>query len=352
MHLTLRWFGNDDPVTLRNIRQIPNITGIASAIYDVPIGEVWPKARIQELKATIEQHGLTLEVIESVPVHEDIKLGLMTRDRYIANFKQTVRHLGELSIHTVCYNFMSVFDWTRTDLHKRMADGSHTLAYDHSSIANVDPAKGGIHLPGWAADYRPEELQDLLSKYRGMREEDLWENLSYFLREVIPCAEASGVKLAIHPDDPPWSVYGLPRIVTNQDNLDRLVNLVDSPSNGLTVCTGSIGVNPENNVPEIIRYFSRKKRLHFLHFRNVNIAGERAFEETAHLSAAGSLDMYAILKAAVDTGFTGPIRPDHGRMIWGESGRPGYGLYDRALGCTYINGLLEGIQRETVASGK
>lgn len=345
MKLTLRWFGNDDPVTLQNIKQIPNATGIVSAIYDVPIGDVWPKEKIKALKETIEAHGLSLEVIESVPVHEDIKLGLHTRDTYIDNFKTTLKHLGELGIKTVCYNFMPVFDWTRTDVNKRMSDGSYTLSYDHATVEKTDPVKDDFHLPGWATEYSSEEMKELMAKYRGMEEEDLWDNLSYFLREVVPFAEENGVKLAMHPDDPPWSVFGLPRIIKNKDDLVRLVNIVDSPSNGLTICTGSLGVSADNDVPEMIRYFGERKRLNFLHFRNIKMTGEYSFEETAHLSEAGSLNMYEALKAAVDTGFAGPIRPDHGRMIWGEEGRPGYGLYDRALGCAYINGLLEAIQK-------
>lgn len=345
MKLTLRWFGNNDPIPLDHIRQIPNVEGIVSAIYDVPVGDVWPKEKISNLKSTIEEHGLTLEVIESVPIHEDIKLGLSSRDLYIENFKITIKNLSELGIHTVCYNFMPVFDWTRTDINKRMEDGSFTLEYDHSSIMKADPINDGIDLPGWATSYSAQELKDLLLKYRDMNEEELWDNLSYFLKEVVPFAEECGVKLAIHPDDPPWSVFGLPRIITNKRSLERLINIVDSPSNGLTLCTGSLGVSEENDVPEIIRYFGKRNRIHFLHFRNIKITGQLSFIETAHLSKTGSLNMYEALKAAVETGFEGPIRPDHGRMIWGEEGRPGYGLYDRALGCAYINGLLEAIER-------
>lgn len=343
MRLTFRWFGNDDPVTLDHIRQIPNIQCIVSAIYDIPVGEVWPEEKVTELKEMVEDHGLTLEVIESVPVHEDIKLGLISRERYIDNFKKTIKNLGQLGIRTVCYNFMPVFDWIRSNLNKRMDDGSATLAYDHSTMMKADPLKGSIDLPGWATDYSKEELKNLLLKYQNVSEEDLWDHLSYFLQKVVPYAEEYGVKLAIHPDDPPWSVFGLPRIITNKKSLERVINIVDSPSNGLTICTGSLGVSEENNVPEIISYFGKKNRLNFLHFRNVKITGQNCFEETAHLSKSGSLNMYAVLKAAVETGFDGPIRPDHGRMIWGEEGRPGYGLYDRALGCAYINGLLEAI---------
>jgi len=165
------------------------------------------------------------------------------------------------------------------------------------------------------------------------------------LKEVVPVAEKYGIKMAIHPDDPPWSIFGLPRLITSKENLERFINLVDSPSNGLTICTGSLGSSIDNNIPEIIRYFGAKGRVHFGHVRNVKIHEPRKFDEVAHKTEAGSLDMFEIMKAFYDIGFEGPIRPDHGRMIWGEIGRPGYGLYDRALGATYLNGLWEAIER-------
>lgn len=347
MKLSFRWYGLDDPVTLKNIAQIPGMEGIVTAIYDVPVGEVWPIEKIKALQKEIEKYNLNLDVIESVPVHEDIKLGLDTRDKYIENYKETIRNLGKCGINTVCYNFMPVFDWTRSSIKKEMEDGSTTLDYEHDVVLKMDPLKGELDLPGWATDYEPDDLKNLLNKYKDLSEDGLWKSLEYFLKEVVPCAEETGVKLAIHPDDPPWSIFGLPRIIRNKENLDRLINIVDSPSNGLAICTGSLGADKNNNMAEIIRYFGDKKRINFMHFRNVKFLGENDFEETAHLSRCGSLDMYEIIKALVDVGFDGPIRPDHGRMIWGETGKPGYGLFDRALGATYLNGLLEAITKNS-----
>ena len=177
-------------------------------------------------------------------------------------------------------------------------------------------------------------------------EEKLWENLEYFIKEIIPVAEESNVKMAIHPYDPPWSIFGLPRIITNFENLERFINLYDSEYNGITLCTGSLGCTSTNDVVKMVEYFGKEKnRINFAHLRNVLITGESSFNEVAHLSECGSLDFYEIVKAYCDYDFKGPYRPDHGRMIWGETGRPGYGLYDRALGAVYINGLIEAINK-------
>ncbi|WP_094548222.1 mannonate dehydratase [Petroclostridium xylanilyticum] len=345
MKMTFRWYGDSDPVTLSHIRQIPGVTGIVSAIYDVPVGEVWPLEKIFALKNKVEAHGLTLEVIESVPVHEDIKLGLPTRDRYIANYQQTLRNLAQAGVGVVCYNFMPVFDWTRSDLNYKLPDGSTCLIYNEETVQKMNPLTGDLSLPGWDSSYTKDGLKALLEQYQNITEEDLWENLRYFLKHVIAVADEVGIKMAIHPDDPPWSIFGLPRIITNKENLERFINLVDSPNNGLTLCIGSLGVNPANDMPEIIRYFGKKGRIHFAHCRNIKITGEKCFEESAHRSEDGSLDMYEILKAFYESGFDGPMRPDHGRMIWGETGRPGYGLYDRALGAVYLNGIWEALRK-------
>lgn len=342
MEMSFRWYGKLDPIPLEYIRQIPGMKGIVTAIYDVPVGEVWPMEKIMELKKTVEDAGLKISVIESVPVHEDIKLGKPTRDRYIENYKTTIRNLGEAGIPVVCYNFMPVFDWTRSQLDYRLPDGSTALIYEEEVIQKMDPVNGELSLPGWDSSYTKEEMQDLINEYKeNVDEEKLWENLEYFIKEIIPVAEEAGVKMAIHPDDPPWNIFGLPRIITNKENLDRFLSLYDSPNNGLTFCTGSLGASPENNVPEMLRYFGKKGRVHFVHARNILLTGPKSFQESAHLSTAGSIDMYEVIRAMADFDFAGPIRPDHGRMIWGEEGRPGYGLYDRALGATYLNGLWE-----------
>lgn len=345
MKMTFRWYGDDDKVTLEQIRQIPGVTGIVSAIYDIPVGEVWPIEKIKDLKEKIESHRLNLEVIESVPVHEDIKMGLQTRDKYIANYCETLRNLAKVGIKVVCYNFMPVFDWTRSDLAHELEDGSNALIYRHETVLKMDPVVGELSLPGWDSSYTKEEMKDLLDQYKKITEEDLWNNLKYFLQRVIAVADEVAIKMAIHQDDPPWSIFGLPRIIKNKEDLERLINLVDSPNNGITLCSGSLGVNPNNNVPEIIRYFGKKGRIHFGHCRNVKITGEKCFEEAAHRSADGSLDMVEIMKAYHEIGFDGPIRPDHGRMIWGETGRYGYGLYDRALGAVYLNGIWEALEK-------
>ncbi|PJI09187.1 MULTISPECIES: mannonate dehydratase [Clostridium] len=345
MQMTFRWYGDDDKVTLDHIRQIPGVTGIVSAIYDVPVGEVWPMEKILALKKKIEAKGLKLETIESVPVHEDIKMGLPSRDKYIANYCETLRNLGKAGIKVVCYNFMPVFDWTRSELAHELKDGSNALIYKHETVLKMDPLNGELSLPGWDSSYTKEEMKGLLEKYKKVSEEDLWNNLKYFLDHIIAVADEVSIKMAIHPDDPPWSIFGLPRIITNKENLDRLVNLVDSPNNGITLCSGSLGADPNNDIPEMIRYFGAKGRIHFGHCRNVKITGKKCFEEAAHRSEDGSLDMFEIIKAYHDIGFDGPMRPDHGRMIWGETGRPGYGLYDRALGATYINGIWEALEK-------
>ncbi len=342
--MSFRWFGDSDPVSLQYIRQIPGMHGIVSAVYDVPVGETWPVEKIKALKAKVEAHELALDVIESVPVHEDIKLGKPSRDRLIANYQQTIRNLGANGIKVICYNFMPVFDWTRTSLAKVLPDGSTTLTFSTREIDAIDVAKG-ISLPGWDTSYKANELKALLDEYAQIDSEKLWEHLGYFLKAIVPVAEESGIRMAIHPDDPPRPIFGLPRIVKNRDDLARLLKIVDSPANGLTLCSGSLGAGPQNNVEALVREFGGLGRIHFAHLRNVKVNAAGDFEETAHKSDCGSLDMAAIVKAYHDVGFEGYARPDHGRMIWGETGKPGYGLYDRALGAVYLNGLWEALEK-------
>lgn len=344
MKLSFRWYGEDDKVTLQNIRQIPGMYSIVTAVYDVPVGEVWSVESIQHLKKLTEDAGLHFEVIESIPVHEDIKLGKPSRDRYIQNYCENIRRVGAAGIKCVCYNFMPVFDWTRTQLDHVLEDGSTTLVYYQDQVDKVDPTEGDLTLPGWDASYTKEELKDVVNEYKKMSEEKLWENLEYFLKAIIPVAKKAGVMMAIHEDDPCWSIFGLPRIITDEKNLDRFLSLVDEPNNGIALCTGSLGCSCKNNVVKLAAKYAAMGRIHFVHMRNVALV-DNGFEERAHLSACGSLDMFEIMKALYDNGFRGYIRPDHGRMIWGETGRPGYGLYDRALGATYLNGLWEAIEK-------
>lgn len=348
MKLSFRWYGEEDKVTLENIRQIPGMHSIVTAVYDVPVGEVWSRESIAKLKKQTEEAGLHYEVIESVPVHEDIKLGMPSRDRYIANYCENIKRLAEAGIQCICYNFMPVFDWTRTQLDHMLPDGSTSLVYYQEQVDMVNPlAKDSdLTLPGWDASYSREELKNVVAQYNSMTEENLWDNLRYFLKAVIPTAAACGVNMAIHEDDPCWSIFGLPRIITCEENLDRFLKLVDDPHNGITLCTGSLGCSAKNDVVKMAGKYAAMGRIHFVHARNVAVLEDnRGFEERAHLSACGSLDMFAILKALHDNGFDGYIRPDHGRMIWGETGRAGYGLYDRALGATYLNGIWEALEK-------
>lgn len=343
MEMTFRWYGDSDPISLEYIRQIPGMKGIVSAIYDIPVGEAWPLERIEQLKKEVEDAGLKLSVIESVPVHEDIKLGKPSRDQYIENYKETIRNLGKAGVPVVCYNFMPVFDWTRSELEYELEDGSTALIFDEEKVRQMDPRT--LSLPGWDESYTPEEMNQLMDEYKEVDEEKLWENLEYFIKEIIPVAEEAGVKMAIHPDDPPYSIFGLPRIITGGEALQRFIKLYDSEYNGVTLCVGSFASDPKNDAVAILRDMLEEERVHFVHARNVKLVGGKSFEESAHLSEKGSIDMYEVVKALSDHDYTGPIRPDHGRMIWGETGKAGYGLYDRALGATYLNGLYEAAQK-------
>lgn len=343
MKMTFRWYRQNDPVTLENIRQIPCIGGIVSAVYDVPAGEVWPEESIQAIRKSAASNGLSFEVVESVPVHEDIKLGARGRDWYIDNYCENIRRLGRLGVKVICYNFMPVFDWLRSDLSRKLPDGSSALAFDNEAVLAMDPAASELSLPGWDESYTKEGLRKLLEQYKSVDEETLWGNFAYFLHKIIPTCEEVGVRMAIHPDDPPWSIFGLPRIITNAGSYARMKTISASYANGITLCFGSLGAAPANDIAVIAK--EHAERIYFVHARNVKWAGDRSFEEAPHPTACGSLDMYGILKVLYDAGFDGYIRPDHGRMIWGETGRPGYGLYDRALGAAYLTGLWEAIER-------
>lgn len=354
MKMTFRWYGEgNDPIPLKYIKQIPNCSGIMGVLDQYAAGEVWPEDVIADYVKHVNAAGLEVEVIESVNVHEDIKLGLPSRDRYIDNYRQTVRNLAKHGIKVIIYNFMPVFDWLRTDLAREIPeDGSNSLYYDEQELLGMTPQMivertaetSGFTLPGW----EPERLADLdrvMKLYEGVSQAQLLENFKYFLEGVIPTCEEVGVRLAVHPDDPAWPIFGLPRIVHTKEQLQAIVDLVDSPANSLCVCTGSLGSNPANDIVDILRTFSGQGRLACAHVRNVKYLGERRFREVSHFSDDGDLDMYEIMRALYETGFDGYIRPDHGRMIWDEKGRAGYGLYDRALGIAYLNGLWEALNK-------
>lgn len=352
MEMTLRWYGSKfDTVTLKQIRQIPGVTGVITTLYDTTPGEVWSRERIAKLKQEVEASGLKIAGIESVNVHDAIKTGSPEREKYIDNYIETLENLGKEDIHLVCYNFMPVFDWTRTELARMRPDGSTVLAYNQEAVDRLNPENmfesiagdtNGTIMPGWEPE-RMSKIKELFEMYKDIDDDKLFENLKYFLERIMPVCDKYDINMAIHPDDPAWSVFGLPRIIINKDNIQRMMKMVDNPHNGVTFCSGSYGTNPKNDLPDMIR--SLKGRIHFAHVRNLKFNSHTDFEEAAHLSSDGSFDMYEIVKALYDIGFTGSIRPDHGRMIWDEVAMPGYGLYDRALGATYINGLWEAIKK-------
>ena len=353
MEKTWRWFGPNDAVKLGMLRQI-GVEGIVTSLHDVPNGAVWTHEKIMQMKDMIESHGMRWSVVESLPVSESIKYAGEDRDRLIDNYISSLTALGQAGIGTVCYNFMPVFDWTRTELARMRPDGSTVLAYTQEAVDAIDPERmfesiagdmNGTVMPGWEPE-RMAKVKELFEMYKDVDDEKLFENLKYFLERIMPVCDKYDINMAIHPDDPAWSVFGLPRIIINKENILRMMKMVDNPHNGVTFCSGSYGTNLENDLPDMIR--SLKGRIHFAHVRNLKFNTPTDFEESAHLSSDGTFDMYEIMKALYDIGFEGPIRPDHGRMIWDEVAMPGYGLYDRALGATYLNGLWEAIDKSHI----
>lgn len=352
MQMTLRWYGPGyDSVSLKQIRQIPGVKSVITTLFGKQAGEVWTLEEILELKKIVADEGLEIAGIESVNVSDAIKTGNNKRDEHIENYIKTLEALGKADIHMVCYNFMPVFDWTRSDLARMRADGSTVLAYNQKIVDQIDPAhmkesvekmSNGFVMPGWEPE-RLEQLEELFAQYRDIDADQLFDNLVYFLKAIGPVCEKYDIKMGIHPDDPAWPIFGLPRIMTGIDSVKKLLQAVDRPYNGITLCTGSFGSNPSNDICEIIR--AAKGRIPFAHVRNLKYNSADDFEEAAHLSLDGSMDMYEIMKTLHDTGFDGVIRPDHGRMIWDEVAMPGYGLYDRALGACYLNGLWEAIEK-------
>ena len=352
MKMTFRWYGPGyDSISAEYIRQIPGVFGVITTLFGKQAGEVWTRDEVKALKAAAKADDLEISGIESVNISDDIKAALPSRDEHIENYIKSLEALGEEDIRMICYNFMPVFDWTRSDLHKPRKDGSTVLSYDQSIIDKIDPTEifasmeknsGGFVLPGWEPE-RIGRISELFKVYQNVTEDTLFENHAYFMKAILPTLKKYDIHMAIHPDDPGWSVFGLPRIITSLENIQRMLKQVDDVHNGVTLCTGSLGSKPSNDIPAIIR--ALKGRIHFAHVRNVIHLAPGKFDEASHWSADGSLDLYEIMKALHDIGFDGPVRPDHGRMIWGENAMPGYGLYDRALGATYLNGLIEAIEK-------
>ncbi|MCM3634664.1 MULTISPECIES: mannonate dehydratase [Paenibacillus] len=347
MRMTFRWFGEgNDPIPLSHIKQIPGTEGIVWALHDIAAGEEWPLERIQEVKRQADEAGFHIDVVESVNVHEDIKLGLPSRDRYIENYKKTIASLATVGVKVICYNFMPVFDWLRTNLYGPLEDGSTAMFYEKAKVASLTPhevvaffqSNSEFQLPGWEPE-RLAQLSVTLEAYQSVDEEKLWDNLAYFLEQIVPVAAEHGIRMAIHPDDPPYPLFGLPRIINSQESLRRLIKLVDHPSNGITLCSGSLGARPDNDIIAMIHEFA--DRIPFAHIRNVRLEENGDFIETSHRTEDGTVNIAGIMKAYYDVGFTGYARPDHGRHVWDEVCRPGYGLYDRGMGIMHLLGLWD-----------
>ncbi|MFB1099695.1 mannonate dehydratase [Terribacillus sp. JSM ZJ617] len=347
MNITFRWYGRDnDTVQLEHVKQIPGVKGIVWALHQKPVGEAWEKDEIKEEVEYIQSFGFHSEVVESVNVHESIKLGNEERLHYIENYKQTIRNLSEFGVKVICYNFMPIFDWTRTNMFHPLEDGSTALFYEKAKVADQDPQDlirtvmeaSDLTLPGWEPE-KMAKITELFEAYKTVDETKLWDNLAFFLKEILPVAEASGIKMAIHPDDPPWSIFGLPRIITGEQSYEKLISISDSPANGFTICTGSMGANPENDMVQVARKYA--SRAPFSHIRNVKIYDNGDFVETSHYTQDGSININGVVAELHRQNYDGYVRPDHGRHIWGEKCRPGYGLYDRALGIMYLLGLWD-----------
>ncbi|MCR5250139.1 MAG: mannonate dehydratase [Lachnospiraceae bacterium] len=352
MKMSFRWYGKgNDTISLAQIRQIPGVEEIVWALHEKMPGEVWEESEIRAVQEEFAPYGFGMSVVESVNVHDDIKTAGPDRDLYIGNYIQTIRNLSKFGVKVICYNFMPVFDWTRTDLFHPLPDGSTALFYEKSKIREDAKEMAdyilkeckGFTMPGWEPE-RLAGLEELFEKYKKVDKETLWANLKYFLEKLMPVCHECGIKMAIHPDDPPWDIFGLPRLLINEESVGRFLKMVDDPYNCLTLCSGSLGSNPKNDVPAIVRKYA--DRIAFAHIRNVKIYENGDFSEVSHRDCDGDVGILEIIKAYHDAGFDGYIRPDHGRHIWGEKCRPGYGLYDRALGIMYILGAWDMLEKQ------
>ena len=354
MKMSFRWYGDDDRVTLADIRQIPGVETIVWALYDKMPGEVWEKEEIAPVVEKIRAAGFSADIVESVNVHDDIKIGLPDRDLYIDRYIQTIRNLQPFGVKVICYNFMPVFDWTRTDLFHPLPDGSTAMYYEAALIRD-DPKemvrymmenRNGEIFPGWEPE-RIAKLDELFEAYKDVTKEKLWENLRYFLERLMPVCRECDIRMAIHMDDPPWDIFGLPRLLVDEENIARFLKMVDDPYNCLTLCSGSLNANPKNDVASIVR--KHVDRIAFAHIRNVKHFPNGDFCEVSHRDCDGDTGVLDILRAYHDGGFDGYIRPDHGRHLWDETPghvHPGYGLYDRALGIMYLLGAWEMMEKE------
>ena len=354
MQMGFRWYGEDnDKISLADIKQIPGVTSIVWALHHKLPGEVWTVEEIAEVQKQLEPYGFNMDVVESVNVHDDIKIGLPSRDQYIENYIQTIKNLSKFGVKVICYNFMPIFDWTRTDLFHPLEDGSNALYYEKSKIQDdykemAEYILKNLHgktFPGWEPE-RMAKLDELFKAYAPVTKEKLWENLKYFLEALMPTCRECDIKMAIHMDDPPWDIFGLPRLLVDAESIDRFLSMVDDEYNCLTLCSGSLNANPNNNVAEIVR--KHCDRIAFAHIRNIHHFPNGDFSEAAHRDCCGETGIIEILRAYHDCGFEGYIRPDHGRQLWEEGPgvcRPGYGKYDRALGIQYMLGVWDLLDR-------
>lgn len=384
---TFRWFGKSDAVTLSDIRQ-SGATGVVTALHHIPNGEIWPIEDIETTKNEILNAGLEWSFIESIPIHENIKLRQGDYAKRIENYKQSLINVAKCGVKNVCYNFMPVLDWTRTHLFWELEDGSTALRFDKVEMAvfetyimqrngvekdydeailakaklryeamsktEIQRLKDGIlkGLLGTVDDLDIPTFKKMIAQYKDLSHSDLKSNLSYFLNEIIPLAEELGVKMAIHPDDPPFDIMGLPRIITSERDLDDLVSFIDSPSNGITFCTGSLGANKNNDLPKMIKKF--KNRIHFLHLRNVKREDDGSFYEDHHLE--GSSDMFEIVKAVLkiekERNISLPMRPDHGHQMLDDlkhnNSYAGYTAIGRLKGLAELRGLSLGISKSGI----
>lgn len=384
MQETFRWFGVNDSVRLSYIKQA-GATGVVTALHHIPNGDVWEVGEILKVKNAIEAHDLEWSFIESIPIHENIKLRKGDYLQRIENYKQSLRNVAACGIKNVCYNFMPVLDWTRTELFWKLPDGSTALRFDKVDMAVFEKfimEREGVEaaytpeileqakvrfskmtseekqalednvlkgLPGTVDDLTIPVFKDMIAQYDNLSHADLKANLSFFLNQVIPVCEEYGIVMAIHPDDPPMDIMGLPRIIKSEKDLEDLVGFIDSPSNGITFCTGSLGANPDNDLPKMIRKFA--DRIHFLHLRNVKREADGSFYEDNHLE--GSSDMYEVVKAVLEVekkrDIQLPMRPDHGHQMLQdlEDNRAyaGYTAIGRLRGLAELRGLALGISR-------
>ncbi|MEC3878051.1 mannonate dehydratase [Parapedobacter sp. 10938] len=375
-----RWYGPADTVSLQDIKQA-GATGIVTALHHVPHGEVWPLEDIRERKALIEAAGLTWSVVESVPVHEAIKTRRSDAEQYLDNYRQSLRNLAATGIRTVCYNFMPVLDWTRTQLDLEMKDGSKALYFDWNDLAVFDlfvlkregadqdyPEAVKVEAKKRYETYTPEaiellttnvlmgipgersieleELRESIREYTAIGFDGLRENLIWFLSQIADVCEEEGIRMTIHPDDPPYPILGLPRIASNKEDLLYIIRSLDRPFNGICFCTGSLGAGVDNDLPDI--FDAVKSRVYFVHLRNVTKDSQGNFYEADHLG--GDVDMYAVMKALVAEnqrpGAAIPFRPDHGHQMLDDIGKttaPGYSAIGRLRGLAELRGLELGI---------